>query len=381
MIKQLSKTGNSLRWLLFIAMAIVIESCGGARNELPQAPPTDVDFFETASKTSLVETKYPGTIEGSVNVDIKAQVSGYLEEIYVKEGDYVNKGQALFKIKGEVFKEQVNNSQAGLKAALAAQANAKLEVEKVRPLVEGNVVSDIQLKTAEAAYDAAAAQVAQARAAVGSSRINADFATINAPVSGYIGRIPNRTGNLVTPTDTTPLTTLSDINTVFVYFSMSEADYMSFIRDRKNEEGTSNVDLVTADGSTYEHKGKLEQASGNIDRSTGSIAIKAVFPNPGKLLRSGGSARVVINKPYNDAVTVPMASVKDLQDRFFVFVLADSNKVSMRPFQVAGRIGTDYIVKTGLKPGEKVALNNIDILNEGMLVNPKITKQPNRDNK
>lgn len=372
MIRRVSPAGDVFKGFLLIVMVIVTGSCGGGHEGPPQFSPANVDFFVAGKSTVNVEKKYPGIIEGSVNVDIKAQVTGYLEEIYVQEGSYVSKGQPLFKIKGDVFREQVNNSQAALQSALAAQSNAKIELEKIRPLVEGSVVSAIQLKTAQAVYEAATAQVAQAKATLGSSRINAAFAIIKAPVSGFIGRIPNRTGNLVTPADGTPLTTLSEINNVFVYFSMSEADYLSFMEDKKTNNAVNTVRLIMADGNSYEHKGNLEVASGNIDRTTGSIALKAVFPNPDKLLRSGGSARVVLNRAFSSALTVPMASVRDIQDKFFVFVLADSNKVAMRPLQIAGRSGITYLVKGGLRVGDKVALNNIDALNEGVPVIPTI---------
>ncbi|MVT12546.1 efflux RND transporter periplasmic adaptor subunit [Chitinophaga tropicalis] len=372
MIKTISRTENVFKWLLFVTITAMIQSCGGGQQEPSQMPPANVDFFKVTATAINVEKKYPGMIEGSVNVDIKAQVTGYLEEIYVKEGDYVSKGQSLFRIKGDVYQEQVNNSQAALKSALAAQANAKIELEKIRPLVEGKVVSDMQLKTAQASYDAATAQVAQAKAALGSSQINAAFTVIKAPVSGYIGRIPNRIGNLVTPADATPLTTLSEISNVFVYFSMSEADYLSFMKERKTDANSNTVSLIMADGSVYDHKGRLETASGNIDRSTGSIALKAIFANPDRLLRSGGSARIILNKAFSSVLTVPMASVKDIQNRHFVFTLADSNKVAMKPLEIEGSSGVSYLVKAGLQEGDKVALNNIDVLSEGMPVVPAV---------
>lgn len=370
MAKQFYQNYTPLKQLVILVFFGLLFSCGkkdpGA--EAYGAPKPEVDFFQAQSISGEVEKKYPGIIEGTVNVDIKAQVSGYLEAIYVKEGDYVSKGQSLFKIKGDVFAEQVNSSRASYKSALANLANAKLEVEKIKPLVEGNVYSDMQLKTAQANYEAAQAQAAQAKASLGSSQLNADFSLIKAPVSGYISRIPNRVGNLVTPADAVPLTVLSEINTVFVYFSLSEADYLSFIKDTKSKK---TVSLIMADDSVYELKGNLEIASGNIDRTTGTIALKAVFPNPKKILRSGGSARIVLNNSLSDVISVPMASVKDIQDKFFVFVLKEGNKVAMVPIEIGGSAGENYFVKSGLKQGDKIALNSIDVLNDSMEVVPK----------
>jgi membrane fusion protein (multidrug efflux system) len=178
---------------------------------------------------------------------------------------------------------------------LAAQATAKLEVEKLKPLVEGKVVSEMQLKTAQSNYEAAAAK-SNRHAGLSSSKINLDFSVLKAPVSGYIGRIPNRIGNLVMPNDATPLTTLSEINEVLVYFSLSEADYISFAKEGGFQKNANSVELVMADGSVYNHKGRLTVASGNIDKTTGSMSFKAIFPNPQKLLRSGGTARVILKK-------------------------------------------------------------------------------------
>lgn len=362
---------RGLRLFIFFSLVTLISSCGSREEQMP--PPMEVDFLEIKPTAATIEKKYPGQIEGSVNVDIKAQVSGYLDKIYVKEGDYVQKGQTLFSIKADVYNEQVQSSQAALKTALATEETARIELEKIKPLVAGQVVSEIQQKTAEANYASAKAQVAQARAVLGSSQINANFTLIKAPVSGYIGRIPNRIGNLITPSDATPLTTLSDIDQVFVYFSLSESDYISFTKDLKSGEGSDIVKLVIADGSIYEHEGKLETASGNIDATTGSISFKAIFPNPDKILRSGGTAKVILSKTIPSAILIPMASVKDIQDKLFVFALADSNKVAMKSIEIKGSSGNNYILKSGLDNKEKIAINRIDALTEGVVVAPVVS--------
>jgi len=330
----------------------------------------DVDFMEMSTAEAQTEIKYPGVIEGIVNVDIKAQVSGYLEHIYVKEGEYVTKGKPLFKIKADVYNEQVSNSKAAYQAALAAEQNAKLEIEKIKPLVEGKVYTILQLKTAEAAYDAAKAQVAQAKAALGASAINADFTLIKAPVSGYIGRIPNRTGNLVTPADPTPLTTLSEINSVNVYFSVSEADFIQYSKEQLQGNMQNEAFLLLADGSMYPYSGKVEPASGNINKTTGSMPLKATFTNTDKILRAGGTAKVILRRKHNNILLIPMAAVKDIQDRYFIYQLTDSNTVAMKQIEIAGSTGQNYLLKAGLQAGDKIIVNRIDLLHEGMTVVP-----------
>lgn len=360
-------------YLLLFSLTICFYACGES------ALPNDeqllkVDFIKLSDDTATTTKKYPGSIEGTVNVDVKAQVSGYLEKIYVEEGAYVKQGEPLFRIKADVYNAQVNSSTAAYQAALAAEQNALLEVEKIKPLVEGKVYNKLQLQTAEANYAAVKAQADQALANMGSSQINAAFATIIAPVSGYIGRIPNRTGNLVSPGDAMPLTTLSDISTVNVYFSLSEADFISLVKEKNTTGNLGTVELILADGMLYNHTGKLELASGNIDKTTGSIAMKANFENPDQLLRSGGSAKILLKKLYKNSLLVPMDAVKDIQDRYFVYMLTDSNTVTMKQFDVLANSGNRYILKSGLQAGEKIIINRIDELQEGMHVLPSNKK-------
>ncbi|NML56679.1 efflux RND transporter periplasmic adaptor subunit [Chryseobacterium cheonjiense] len=362
-----------------LSIAMVMYSCNSNDKQQEataayQMSAVPTDFIQLRISDAEISTGYPGSIEGQDNVELKAQATGYLEAVLVKEGQYVNKGQTLFKINSSVYNEQVNTSRAGLKSALANQAAARLEVEKLKPLVEGKVVSDMQLKTAQANYEAASAQVAQAKSALGSSSINAGFTFIKAPVSGYIGRIPNRIGTLVSPSDASPLTTLSNINTVNVYFSMNEADYISLAKSSA-QLSNNDVNLLLADGSTYDLKGQLETASGNFDKNTGSIQMKAVFQNPNRLLRSGGTARVIIRKNASSIVRVPKNAVKDIQDKFFVYKLVGKGKVQMIPIEIEGGTANDYFVKSGVQAGDKVAINSIDMLTDGVQVVAKVVPQ------
>lgn len=356
-----------------IILLVLVYSCGseGGHGSAPQAAvalPTD--FIQLKTDDADISYGYPGTIEGQNNVDVKAQVTGYLEAVYVKEGQYVNKGQTLFRINPSVYNQQANNSNAALNVAIANQATSRLEVEKLRPLVEGKVISEMQLKTAQANYEAASAQVTQAKSALGSSQITAGFTYIKAPVSGYIGRIPNRVGNLIAPGDTAALTTLSNINNVNVYFSMNEADFLTYSKSSKSNSG--NVELILADGSTYSYKGTLENASGSFDRTMGSIQMKAVFNNPDKLLRSGGTGKVLIHQYVEGVVKLPKTAVKDIQDKFFVYKLGAKNKVVMSPVEISGGNTNDYFVSGGVKAGDKIAINRIDGLADGAEVVPMV---------
>ncbi|MBL1408475.1 efflux RND transporter periplasmic adaptor subunit [Sphingobacterium faecale] len=357
------------------AIALFLTSCGPSTSEHHGAeqPAVETDFIRLEVEDVDTHKEYPGAIEGIVNIEIKPQVTGYLSEVLVREGDFVQKGQTLFRISPEVYTEQVKNGQAAVKAAIAAQETARLEIEKLRPLVDGKVVTEIQLKTAMATYESAVAQVEQAKASLGSSKINVDFTVVKAPVSGYIGRIPNRKGALVSPADPIALTTLSDISSVQVYFSLSEADYLSYQKSNLLSQSGKQVTLILADGSAYDQQGTLESASGNIDKATGSITMKAVFSNPHKLLRSGGAAKVMLNRTVNNIIQLPKLSVKDIQDKFFVFRLSDSSTVSMVPIEIEGGTKDLYFVKAGVQQGDKIAINRIDMLQDGLKVAAKDT--------
>ncbi|MFZ4861776.1 efflux RND transporter periplasmic adaptor subunit [Sphingobacterium sp. Mn56C] len=361
------------RMFVFTVLAITV-ACGSESNtDGGTAQALETDFVALEEGDAQTYVGYPARVEGTDNVEIKAQVSGYLQEVLVKEGQFVQKGQLLFKINPAIFEEQVNTNQAALKTALANQANALLEVEKIRPLVEGGVVSDLQLRTAQAAYDAASAQVAQARAAVGSSRLNADFTHIKAPVSGFIGRIPNRIGNLVTPADVVPLTNLSDITRINAYFAMNEAEFITYQRAGMDTTHVLNsVEFILADGSTYPITGTLENASGIMERNLGSMAMKAVFANPDKLIRAGATGKVRLNYTLHHVLTIPKTAVKDIQDMLFVFKLTDGGVVNMVPIRISGGNATQYFVSSGLRAGDKIAINRMDVLTENMPVKATI---------
>lgn len=370
-------TMNQVKTVLIYTWAIALfaTSCGQATSSHNEEalPTVETDFIRLEVENVNTRKEYPGAIEGIVNIEIKPQVSGYLSEVLVQEGDFVEKGQTLFRISPEVYTEQVKNGQAALKAAIAAQETARLEIEKLKPLVDGKVVTEIQLKTATAAYESATAQVEQAKANLGSSKINVDFTVVRAPVTGYIGRIPNRKGALVSPSDPVALTTLSDISSVQVYFSLSEADYLSYQKSNLLAQQGEQVSLILADGSVYDQLGTLQSASGNIDKSTGSITMKAVFNNPNKLLRSGGAAKVMLNRTINNIIQLPKLSVKDIQDKFFVFKLSDSSTVDMVPIEIEGGTNDLYFVKSGVQKGDKIAINKIDMLQDGLKVVAKDT--------
>ncbi|GAB4044490.1 efflux RND transporter periplasmic adaptor subunit [Spirosoma litoris] len=353
--------------------------CTSSTNETTTAtevPTLPVVQVKTASVTTYQE--FPATLEGRVNVDIRPQVEGYLEKIYVDEGAAVRKGQPLFRIDTRTYQEQVGNASASLLGAKANLDKAALEVARLTPLVENNVVSDVQLKAAQSAYAAAKANVEQARSIVGNANVNLNRTLITAPASGFIGRLPYKVGSLVGRTELQPLTTLSDVHEVFAYFSMSEVDFLHFTEQSSGNSIADKikklppVDLVLADGKAYVQKGRIELVSGQFDKTMGSISFRAVFPNAQGLLRSGITGRVRIPEAHPSAVVVPQEATFERQDRVFVYALADSNKVVSRPLQIAGKSGNFYLITKGIQPGERIVREGLDRLRDGDVITPRL---------
>lgn len=321
--------------------------------------------------------EYSATLEGRTNVDIRPQVEGILDKIYVDEGAFVKAGQPLFKINDRVYTEVQSNANATLLAAKANLEKAQLEVDRLTPLVNNNVVGEVQLKTAQANYQAAKAAVAQAQAQLGSAGINVGYTLITAPVSGYIGRIPYKVGALVGRAEPQPLTVLSDVNQMYAYFSMSEGDFLKF----KNETAGGSiadkvkqlppVELKLADNTIYTEKGKIETMEGQFDKTMGAISFRATFPNGTGLLRTGNTGKIRIPEQFSDAVVIPTEATYELQDKVMVFVVADSNKVTGVPITISGKSGNYYFVEKGVKSGQRIVYSGLDRLHDGTVIAPQ----------
>ena len=357
-------------------------SSSAAENTGMGMPPPQLPVITITTSPATTYQEFPASLEGKVNVEIRPQVEGYLEKIYVDEGAYVKAGQLLFKIDPRVYDEQLNNAKSNLLAAQANMEKAKVEVDRLTPLVENNVISDVQLKTAKAAYDAAKASVEQSKAMVGNAQINVGYTYIKAPVSGYIGRIPYKLGSLVGKGEDQPLTVLSDVSEVYAYFSMSESDFIVF--KNKYEGNTLEekikhvppVELILADDSTYTQKGKIELVEGQFDKTVGAINFRASFPNPSRILRTGNTGKIRLPQMFKSVLIVPQDATFEIQDKTFVYAVGDSNKIVTKPITISGRTTNYYYVSNGLKAGEKIVLSSQSTmlmggLRDGMRITPQ----------
>jgi membrane fusion protein (multidrug efflux system) len=314
-------------------------------------------------------------------VEIRPQVNGTLDQVYVDEGAFVTAGTPLFKIDERPFRAALNNAQASLHAAESAAISSSLEVQKLTPLVENKVISDYQLKTAKAAADIAKANIDEAKANINTAQINLGYTMIKAPVSGYIGRLEKKKGSLVGPADAIALTDLSDVHNVHVYFSLSEDDFVTFKEQYPGEtlmekiKQLPPVSLLLSDNSTYPVAGHIDVIDGQFDKNTGSITFRANFPNPKGLLRSGNTGKIQLSLLHNDALLVPQSATLEMQDKIFVYQLADSNKIKKQAILISARSGHDYVVKEGIKAGDRIVVDEIATLQEGEVIDPQVSKK------
>jgi membrane fusion protein (multidrug efflux system) len=385
-----SSLHQNFLWVIIVSIVLVIVSmvlyaCNSSSGNPGtfQMPPPQLPVISVATAPATTYRDFPASLEGKVNVEIRPQVEGYLEKIYVDEGAYVTAGQLLFKIDPRVYNQQLNNATSNLHAAEANMERAKVEVDKLTPLVENNVISEVQVKTAKANYESAKATAEQSRATVASAQINVAYTSIRAPVSGYMGRIPFKIGSLVGKGEDDPLTILSQVNEMYAYFSMSEPDFIAF---KNRYEGNTleekikhapPVELVLADDSVYSQKGKIELVEGQFDKTVGAINFRASFPNPSRILRTGNTGKIRLPQMFASVLIVPQEATFEIQDKIFVYTVADSNKIVTKPITVSGRTANYYYVSNGVNVGERIVLSSQSTLlmgglRDGMPITPQM---------
>jgi RND family efflux transporter MFP subunit len=346
----------------------------------PPAVVESLPVIQISSGSATTYQEYPASIEGTDNVEIRPQVSGLLEKIFVDEGAFVKAGQPLFKIDEAPFREKLNKAIAALRAAQGTLANAQLEIERLTPLVAGKVIADFQLKTAITSREVALGSVEQAKADIASAGINLGYTLIKSPSNGFIGRLLRKRGSLVGSADPSALTELSDVHNVHVYFALGEFDFIQFksqYAGRTLADKIKNlppVELILANDSAYSLQGKIDLIDGQFDRNTGAITVRATFSNTDGLLRSGNTGKIKLGLMLANQLVVPQSATLELQDKSFVFVVNDSNRVGKRPILISGKTGINYLIKEGLKPGDRIVFRGFDHLHEGDKINPVTPK-------
>ena len=376
---------------MMAALLFVPVSCG--KSEQSQAHPPEVEVVQVEQKDVPISKEWVGTLEGLVNAQIRPQVTGYLLRQNYKDGSFVKKDELMFEIDPRTFraaldqtKGQLANAEQQLATAEANQVKAQLDVNRYTPLAKEQAIPQQDLDNAvqanlaaQAQVRAAKAQIDAAKGQVDAAQLNLGFTKVVSLIDGIAGIAQAQIGDLVGPT--TLLTTVSTVDPIKVYFPVSEQGYLNYIKEnpdaakRAAQERQMGLQLILADGSLYPHKGNFSFADREVDVRTGTLRLQGLFPNPGNILRPGQFARVrAITTTKKGALLVPQRAVTELQGNYQVAVVGNDNKVSIRPVKVGERVGTQWIIDEGLKPGERVVAEGIQRVKAGMTVNPKPLK-------
>lgn len=349
--------------VISISFIALLLSCGN-KEQAPNAPQGPMPFQVTTIPQQTVTgyTTYPTRIEGVNNSEVRAKISGYITDVLVDEGQKVKKGQTLFRLETQ----SLNQDAAGAKANVNA---AQVEVDKLKPLVEKNIISNVQLETANA-------KLQQAQSSYNSIGANIDYANIKSSVEGYVGAIRLRKGSLVSPTNQEPLTTVSDISEVYAYFSMNEREYLDFIQNAEGKDiqekisKLPKVTLILANGSTYEKEGTIETINSQVNANTGSITFRAIFNNDLRLLTNGNSGKIRVPKTYKDKLVVPKEATYEQQGSYYVYKLAEDDMAVSTRISVLADVDNLYIVSDGLQKGDKIVAKGVAKLRGDTKVKP-----------
>ncbi|MCH3883734.1 efflux RND transporter periplasmic adaptor subunit [Tenacibaculum aquimarinum] len=353
--------------ILILSLTLVIVSCGNTEQKQAavKAPIASFPVAQIQSKTVTGFTDYPAKIEGIVNSDVRAKTSGYIEKVYVDEGQKVRKGQMLFKLETQSLSQDAG-------AAKARVNVAQVEVDKLIPLVEKNIISPVQLETAKA-------NLAQAKANLSGVSANISYATIKSPIDGYVGAINFREGTLISPNDAKALTTVSEIDKVYAFFSFNEAQYIDHLQRSEGQnkaeriKNSPDLSLILANGKEYSEKGRIQTSTGQINQNTGTIKIRATFNNPNEILTNGNSGKIRFPIEYKDAIVVPQSATFEQQGNIMIFKLGEGNKVETSILKVKGTVDNLYVVESGITTNDKIIISGVGKLRNGMEISPQET--------
>lgn len=359
---------------LLMVSAALLTACGNKSQQVGEAS-SDYAVVTLQSQEADLKTTYPATIKGMQDIEIRPKVAGYLTKLLVDEGSTVRKGQALFLIDSEQYQAAVKSAQAQIRVCQANIATQKLTVENKKLLFDQKIISSYDYQMAVNTLASYEAQLAAAQAQLQSAQDNLRWCTVTSPSDGVVGSIPYRVGSLVSSSSTEPLTTVSNIQKMHVYFSMTEKQLLALTRENGGVNAALQkmpaVGLQLADGTTYSISGTVSTASGVIDPTTGSVQMRADFDNPQHILRSGGTGAIVVPTHSKDAIMVPQKATFDVQDKKFVYVVNGNNTVATREIVVLPQNdGQTFVVSSGLRAGEKIVVDGVNQLKNGQKINP-----------
>ena len=319
-----------------------------------------------------VAQSYVADVQAVPFVEVKPKVEGFVEDVLVDEGEHVKKGQVLFKLSSAELYEEVKEAQANYKQVQAELKMAEVEADRVKRLVEKDIISPIRLEQALAEADVARLRVQQAKSRLLRAETNYSYTTITSPFEGYVDRIPFKVGSLVTPSSL--LTSLTDVSEMFAYFKINEKEYLEYKRTQLSgveQPEYNNLELILSDQTTYPYKGTVETVEGDFERGTGSIAFRARFANPDRLLRHGVSGKIRMLTEREDVILVPQRSTFEIQDFTYVYTVDEEGKVSVRSFEPLSRHGAYYVTKD-LPDNTLIVYEGVQQVSDGMVITPEI---------
>ena len=351
-----------------VAVATLATSCRKSEAAAPAPPPPGVVVTVVEERDQPVVHEWIGTARGDVNADIRPKIEGYLLRRAYAEGGYVRQGDLLFEIDPRQFQSQLRQAQANLAQAEAAVSKANRDVARYEPLAAEKAISQQELDNARSSQEAAGANVRALRAAVDNARLNLSWSRVTSPISGVAGIAQTQVGNLVGPQ--TVLATVSRVDPIRVSFPMSEQEYLHYQNDPAMRD--AELELILSDGSVHPHKGRIALSGRDVNVKTGTITVIGRFPNPGNILRPGQFARVrAVTGVRRGAILVPQRAVNELQGIYQVAVIGAGNQADVRPVQVGPRVGSMWMIESGLAAGELVVVEGFSRVKDGATVNPK----------
>lgn len=351
---------------LIFGFSLLLVSCGDDKNaqqaQFAQQAPT-LPVVSVPTKTVTAFASYPASIEGIVNSEVRAKISAYITDVMVDEGQKVKKGQTLFKLETQILNQDAAAARANVNAA-------QVEVDKLKPLVEKNIISNVQLETAKA-------KLQQAKSSYNGIAASIDFGNIKSPVDGFVGSINLRKGALVSPSSQIPMTTVADISKVYAYFSMNEKEYLDFMQNAEGKDVEEKIKklpkvrLLLANGSLYEEEGTIETINSQVNANTGSISFRAVFDNPSRILTSGNSGKIQIPKVYTDAIVVPQEATFEQQGNIYVYKVGKDSTATSAKIGTSAIVGNLYVVTSGLENGDVIVARGANKLRGNSKINPQ----------
>ncbi|MCX6218805.1 efflux RND transporter periplasmic adaptor subunit [Spirosoma sp.] len=357
--------------ILALLTGVLLTGCSSQPEQKQEESAPTIPIIQLTKQEATLDHDYASELEAVQNVEVRARVAGYLDNILVDEGQPVHKGQLLFQLNGTEYQVEVSRAQASLESATAEAQSAEVEMERVKLLVDKKIISPSESKLARAKMETAKAAIDGAKAALNKARFHVSLTSIRAPFDGVINRIPFKRGSLIE--EGALLTSISDLRQMYAYFNVSEKEYLAFIKKRHdpNKATAREVELLLADDSVYPYKGKIETTETVFEGNSGTIAFRAAFPNPKQLLRHGATGKIRMSTDVDDALLVPQKAVFEVQDKNYVYVIDATNKVKSISFVPSSRVDQFYIVQSGLKAGDRIVYEGIQSLKDGMTIVPK----------